>query len=169
MLQVIGMRVTTGFGDPDLASCDLVNPTTLDPLPAQRSPRGPKDRPPAMQDRVTEGTGEALASPARLYSTIVPVWLATHRSPMVSKVTLVGPSTPLVTTASGRASPVAPGRYKVMDPGPVPTEPLPSAPTLATKIVPEAARAGRETFSGAAARRAGRLAPRRQPSRQPGR
>src|SRR5277367_2256655 len=39
-------------------------------------------------------------------------------------------------TISGPASPVAPGRYAVMEPGPVPPVLLGIKPALATKIVP---------------------------------
>ena len=43
---------------------------------------------------------------------------------------------PFVMTISGPASPVAPGRYAVMEPGPVPPVLLGIKPALATKIVP---------------------------------
>jgi hypothetical protein len=82
------------------------------------------------------GTGEALVSSDQLYSTAVPVSLAAHTSPEASTVRPPGPFMPLVMTAGGRTSPVAPGRYKVMEPGPVPREPRAFAQALATKIGP---------------------------------
>ena len=66
------------------------------------------------------GAGEGRARSALLYSTTLPTSLATHRSPDESTARPPGPWMPLVMTTSGRGSPVAPGRYALMEPGPVP-------------------------------------------------
>ena len=79
------------------------------------------------------GAGEGRARSALLYSTTLPTSLATHRSPDESTARPPGPWMPLVMTTSGRGSPVAPGRYALMEPGPVPPVLRGIKPALATK------------------------------------
>jgi hypothetical protein len=43
----LGLMVTVGFGEPDLASWALVSSATVVPLSAQRSPEASKAKPPA--------------------------------------------------------------------------------------------------------------------------
>jgi hypothetical protein len=85
----------------------------------------------------------------------------------------LGVSTPLVTTASGRTLPLAPGRYKVMEPGPVPLAVNASAdgaaPALATKIVPGAGPKTRRATWAVAAVGGEVPKPMPLPSRQPAR
>jgi hypothetical protein len=132
--------VTRGVGDPDLESSALVYSVTVSllPLSTHRLSEEPKAiaAPSGLAEIITDGAGETFASSLLLYSTtVLSPTLDTQRSPEASNASPLGPSTPLVITASGRAS-VELGRYKVIEPGPTP--PPPAAPGFVTKIVPAA-------------------------------